>query len=106
MRSLKNDPQQWKNLCIEEPFEFTNTARSVYDTEIFYKIKYVFIQSYQHLQQTLDLKSILNKKFISFPTDEDIAYGYEPAEPMEQQHPLPQHHEIVANSSDNNNYSP
>lgn len=73
VRSPKNDPQQWKNLCIEEPFDFTNTARSVYDVEVFQKIKYVFVQSYQHLQQTLDLKSILNDKFINFPVHQ---YGY------------------------------
>lgn len=85
MRSAKNDPQQWKNLCIEEPFDYTNTARSVYDVEVFQKIQYVFVQSYQHLQQTLDLKSILKKKFMSFPVshcgggyhqrDPDIACG-------------------------------
>lgn len=69
VRSQKNDPQQWKNLCIEEPFDFTNTARSVYDAEVFEKIKYVFVQSYQKLQQTLDLKSILNEKFITFPSN-------------------------------------
>lgn len=73
MRSPKNDPQQWKNLCIEEPFDYTNTARSVYDVEVFQKIKYVFGQSYQQLQQTLDLKSILNEKFISFPVHH---FGY------------------------------
>lgn len=67
VRSAKNDPLQWKNLCIEEPFEFTNTARSVYDIDVFYKIKYVFAQSYQELHQTLDLKSILNEKFAVFP---------------------------------------
>lgn len=67
VRSPKNDPHHWKNLCIEEPFDFTNTARSVYDVDTFEKIKYVFAHSYQQLQQTLNLKSILDKKFVAFP---------------------------------------
>lgn len=81
VRSAKNDPQQWKNLCIEEPFDYTNTARSVYDVEVFQKIQYVFVQSYQQLQQTLDLKSILKEKFISFPVSHCGGGGYHQRDP-------------------------
>lgn len=86
---------QWKNLCIEEPFDYTNTARSVYDVEVFQKIKYVFAQSYEKLQQTMDLKSILNEKFISFPEPQSHHYGYQQAPPHghgQQQHHGHQHH--------------
>lgn len=57
-RSHKNDPHQWKHLCIEEPFDLTNTARSVYDPEIFERIKAVFIASHNRLEHTRDLISI------------------------------------------------
>lgn len=95
VRSPKNDPQQWKNLCIEEPFDYTNTARSVYDVEVFQKIKYVFVQSYQNLEQSLDLKSILNEKFISFPVHQ---YGYGPTagHVQAQAHQQPNHRDNAA----------
>lgn len=57
-QSLKNDPHQWKNLCIEEPFDLTNTARSVYDSDIFEKIKKVFCVTYQRLKKSRDLNCI------------------------------------------------
>lgn len=93
VRSPKNDQQQWKNLCIEEPFDYTNTARSVYDVEVFQKIKYVFVQSYQQLQQTLDLKSVLNEKFISFPVHQ---YGY-----VQGQYHQHNHHQHSRDYNDN-----
>ncbi|CAK1541980.1 unnamed protein product [Leptosia nina] len=40
------DPHQWKYICVEEPFDLTNTARSVYDPEMFEKIVTAFRQSY------------------------------------------------------------
>lgn len=59
-RSHKNDPHQWKHLCIEEPFDLTNTARSVYDPQIFEKIKQVFVHSYNRLHDSRDLNSVFN----------------------------------------------
>lgn len=59
-RSQKNDPHQWKYLCIEEPFDLTNTARSVYDPDVFEKIKNVFVKSFNKLHDTRDLFSIFN----------------------------------------------
>lgn len=60
-KSSRNDPHQWKLLCIEEPFDLTNTARSVYDIEAFENIKSVFRNSYRKLQETRDLLSIFKQ---------------------------------------------
>ncbi|KRT78181.1 hypothetical protein AMK59_7689 [Oryctes borbonicus] len=57
-RSQKNDVMQWKLLCIEEPFDLTNTARSVYDMETFNYIKRVFSVSYKLLGDTKNLNLI------------------------------------------------
>ncbi|KAK7793005.1 hypothetical protein R5R35_009606 [Gryllus longicercus] len=59
-RSYKNDPHQWKYLCIEEPFDLTNTARSVYDRDVFEKVKAVFLASFNNLKKTRDVSSIFN----------------------------------------------
>ncbi|XP_055699093.1 poly(A) RNA polymerase GLD2-like [Phlebotomus papatasi] len=64
-RSPKNDQHQWKHLCIEEPFDLTNTARSVYDSEVFEKIKCIFVWSWRTLEATMDLNAIFKP-----------AYGY------------------------------
>ncbi|XP_071449950.1 poly(A) RNA polymerase gld-2 homolog A-like isoform X2 [Hetaerina americana] len=52
VRSYKNDPHQWKYLCIEEPFDLTNTARSVYDRDVFERVKHVFRSSWQKLNDS------------------------------------------------------
>ncbi|CAH2049002.1 unnamed protein product, partial [Iphiclides podalirius] len=53
------DPQphahQWKLLCVEEPFDLSNTARSVYDPETFERIVRTFRQSHERLAATLRL---------------------------------------------------
>ncbi|CAH0588239.1 unnamed protein product [Chrysodeixis includens] len=54
-RAHKNDPHQWKLLCVEEPFDLTNTARSVYDPETFEKIVNTFRESYKRLAAGLRL---------------------------------------------------
>ena len=59
-RSPKNTPSQWKYICVEEPFERTNTARSVYDEEAFLHILDVFCRSYHYLKHTQSLKSIMS----------------------------------------------
>lgn len=58
-RSQKNDPHQWKYLCIEEPFDLTNTARSVYDLVTFKRIQKVFQDSFNTLRKTGNLSCIL-----------------------------------------------
>uniref|UniRef100_A0A1B0GL72 Uncharacterized protein n=2 Tax=Lutzomyia longipalpis TaxID=7200 RepID=A0A1B0GL72_LUTLO len=57
-RSPKNDCHQWKHLCIEEPFDLTNTARSVYDSDVFEKIKFIFMWSWKTLEATMDINAI------------------------------------------------
>ncbi|XP_039231518.1 poly(A) RNA polymerase gld-2 homolog B isoform X2 [Drosophila yakuba] len=57
-KSPKNDVYQWKELNIEEPFDLSNTARSVYDAPTFERVKAVFLISARRLDHTLDLATI------------------------------------------------
>lgn len=57
-KAAKNDIHQWNELCIEEPFDLTNTARSVYDPETFDRIRSIFLASYHRLETTRSLNSI------------------------------------------------
>nr|NP_001285143.1 wispy, isoform B [Drosophila melanogaster]AHN59613.1 wispy, isoform B [Drosophila melanogaster] len=57
-KSPKNDVYQWKELNIEEPFDLSNTARSVYDGPTFERVKAVFLISARRLDHTLDLATI------------------------------------------------
>lgn len=58
VRTPKNDSNDWQTLCIEEPFDLTNTARSTYDWKVFAKIKNAFFQSWRRLNETKDLNAI------------------------------------------------
>jgi hypothetical protein len=85
VRTSKNDPHQWKYLCIEgiiwfeyiclkikfiysylfifvflflEPFDLTNTARSVYDPDAFDRIQRTFSKSYRILMESHSLDSL------------------------------------------------
>ncbi|EEB15987.1 polyA polymerase CID, putative [Pediculus humanus corporis] len=62
-KSLKNEPHQWKYLCIEEPFDLTNTARAVYNAIRFQRIKKVFYESHKYLEKTRCLDSIFDLEF-------------------------------------------
>lgn len=62
VKAPKNDPHQWKYLCIEEPFDHTNTARSVFDLETFKHIRNVIIISFHELDRTKTLSDILPVK--------------------------------------------
>lgn len=55
----KNTPTQWRWICIEEPFDRTNTARSVWDERAFTEILNVFRSSHYRLERTKNLNSIL-----------------------------------------------
>lgn len=65
--SPKNDPHQWQVLCIEEPFDLTNTARSVYDVETFDRIKDVFVTSFHRLKETMNLNALFEMSFLQPP---------------------------------------
>ncbi|XP_064459794.1 poly(A) RNA polymerase GLD2-like [Ornithodoros turicata] len=58
-QSIKNCPGQWKYICIEEPFDRTNTARAVYDPSAFELIQSTFNRSASLLQATRSLQSVL-----------------------------------------------
>ncbi|XP_026823125.1 poly(A) RNA polymerase gld-2 homolog A-like [Rhopalosiphum maidis] len=53
--AAKNNPGQWKFIGIEEPFERTNTARSVNNHNVFAQIKEAISNSYNHLKETMSL---------------------------------------------------
>jgi poly(A) RNA polymerase GLD2 len=50
-------------LAIEEPFDFTNTARSVYDDDEFERIVRVFRRSYFTIEKSKSFSSILTEQF-------------------------------------------
>lgn len=56
-----NPPGQWKCLCIEEPFDLSNTARSVYNDYIFLRIQRVFQRSYDLMMKTSNVQAILQQ---------------------------------------------
>ncbi|XP_040156512.1 poly(A) RNA polymerase gld-2 homolog B [Anopheles arabiensis] len=60
-RSYKNDPHHWKHLCIEEPFDFTNTARSVFDGDVFEQIKSTFATSWRMLKDSKSLSVLFGE---------------------------------------------
>ncbi|XP_078071105.1 poly(A) RNA polymerase GLD2 [Mustelus asterias] len=57
----KTNEMEWKNkyICVEEPFDRTNTARAVHEKCKFDMIKKEFVQSWLRLKDKRDLFSIL-----------------------------------------------
>ncbi|XP_054665550.1 poly(A) RNA polymerase GLD2 isoform X2 [Grus americana] len=55
------DGIEWRNkfICVEEPFDGTNTARAVHEKQKFDTIKGEFMKSWQILQEKKDLNRIL-----------------------------------------------
>ncbi|XP_069887303.1 poly(A) RNA polymerase GLD2 isoform X2 [Dipodomys merriami] len=55
------DGIEWRNkyICVEEPFDGTNTARAVHEKQKFDMIKDQFLKSWQKLKNKRDLNSIL-----------------------------------------------
>ncbi|CAF0905206.1 unnamed protein product [Rotaria sordida] len=62
---LDNDTTNYGHalLAIEEPFDLTNTARSVYDDDEFERIVRVFRRSYYTIDKTKSFSSILTEQF-------------------------------------------
>ncbi|KAG8185463.1 hypothetical protein JTE90_019722 [Oedothorax gibbosus] len=58
--SPRNTPAQWKHVCIEEPFDLTNTARSVYADKVFNQIRAAFSDSWCHVMENPDLHYLLS----------------------------------------------
>ncbi|KAL8604442.1 hypothetical protein ACOMHN_042271 [Nucella lapillus] len=57
------EPQQWKCLCVEEPFDLSNTARSVFDYNIFERVRTVFRRSAEELKKEEDTSAIFSQPF-------------------------------------------
>ncbi|XP_074138452.1 poly(A) RNA polymerase GLD2 isoform X1 [Sminthopsis crassicaudata] len=55
------DGVEWRNkfICVEEPFDGTNTARAVHEKQKFDMIKDEFLKSWHRLKSKRDLNSIL-----------------------------------------------
>lgn len=55
------DGIEWRNkfICVEEPFDGTNTARAVHEKQKFDVIKDQFLKSWHRLKNKRDLNSIL-----------------------------------------------
>lgn len=58
VKSPKNDPMQWKYINIEEPFDLTNTARSVHEPSNYKRILDVFSHSANALEESQALSSV------------------------------------------------
>ncbi|XP_011638103.1 poly(A) RNA polymerase gld-2 homolog A-like isoform X1 [Pogonomyrmex barbatus] len=64
------DSYQWKYLCIEEPFDLSNAARSVYDYDIFTLILFIMKMSYSTLKRNHNLGDVFREwKICSFGDD-------------------------------------
>ncbi|XP_016960212.1 poly(A) RNA polymerase gld-2 homolog A [Drosophila biarmipes] len=87
----KNDIHQWNELCIEEPFDQTNTARSVYDSDTFERIRAIFVASYRRLESTRNLSSIFEGY------DGPTILMQQPSVDSENEFYESQHHHLMAN---------
>ena len=54
---------EWKYVMIEEPFDLTNTARSVFDYDVFTHIVSVFKKSAKRYAQCKDINELLTESF-------------------------------------------
>lgn len=60
---------------ISEPFDLTNTARSVYDNVIFEQIKSVFVRSCRTLHDSMDLNSLFDQPFMQPTSSSPLGGG-------------------------------
>lgn len=97
-RSPKNDPNHWLTLCIEEPFDLTNTARSAYDTTIFDSIKKVFFDSFCCLKEHKDLQALFHTPM--FNPGQQASTQYIPQHSQLKYMMMPNAHGTMAQLSD------
>lgn len=87
-KSLKNRPESWSQLGVEEPFDRTNAACAVYDEEKLRKILQVFHKSYHLLSNGYPFHSVLPvPDVIPNPQNQIVPAGYPAGYP-----PLPVFH--------------
>ena len=63
---LNGQYTEWKYMLIEEPFDLTNTARSVFDQRVFSQIKNVFKKSAEVYGSFKNVDFLFEKKFTNF----------------------------------------
>lgn len=63
VQNTRMDPAQWKCLCVEEPFDLTNTARSVFDPYIFQRVQRVFLRSAETLRKENNVAGLFIQPF-------------------------------------------
>uniref|UniRef100_A0A9J2PKF9 PAP-associated domain-containing protein n=1 Tax=Ascaris lumbricoides TaxID=6252 RepID=A0A9J2PKF9_ASCLU len=59
-RSQHNNMAQWTCVCIEEPFNLSNTAHSVHSQMVFDAIRQAFTDGFKELDANRDLHAFLN----------------------------------------------
>lgn len=59
-KSPFNSLQQWRCICIEEPFTYSNTAHSVFDERVFQCIKDSFKEAAENVLVHNDLGSLID----------------------------------------------
>lgn len=104
-RSSKNNTWQWRYICCEEPFDRTNTARSVIDFQSFSLIHTVFRTSYQSLKQHNNLLSILRidiKHLMGAHQSNQLTNGPAQRYPKQQQSNQHQSRQMVTTKPPNN----
>ncbi|XP_020813312.1 poly(A) RNA polymerase gld-2 homolog A [Drosophila serrata] len=104
-KAPKNDIHQWNELCIEEPFDQTNTARSVYDSTTFERIRAIFQASYRRLESTRSLSSIFEDYdgptiVMQQPSGDSECDFYEGQQQQQQLHHQQHHRSVFRSNSD------
>lgn len=71
---LINDHSEWKHLLVEEPFDLSNAARSVFDEYVFKHIKHVFRESNIVYKKSQDMSKLFKEKYYTTLQNDDACY--------------------------------